>query len=454
MSVPVISRLQGFLDSRRMARHPIAVFGKHHSRVGETFVYYFGGVKKVLVTSDPLILRHIFKDNYENYHKSEIQVTRMRHFLGDGLLTSHGDHWHRQRLMIQQGFRKDRLAALTAGMRISLDESLIRFDRAVEAGPVDISAHLMAMTLAMVARSLFSVNFRQGEIELISDAITKIQAFLVRQIVQPYLAPWFFLSGNLGDHERQRREGDNVLMRHIMARRSGPAADDLLQILLDARNSDTGEGMNSRQILSESMQLLVAGHETSSNTLAWILYLLSRHPEYLRRARAEFKSVLGNGDLEYDHLQRLTLNLQIVEESLRLYPAFWMLDRVALREDRIGSTVIAPGTTVIAFIYGVHHSAKYWDQPEMFQPERFGLAARKSQPAFTHLPFGDGPRGCIGSNYAMLQILMILSVILMKYNFKMSSDREVETAPLIILRPKGGIKMEFNRVGEPLWLQR
>jgi len=447
--VPEVPRWRSLADSGGMIRNPIEVFARHTRELGETFYFHFGGVKKALVSSDPEVLRHVLKTNYENYHKSEIQVRRMGHFLGKGLLTTHGEPWKTQRRLIQQGFHREQLAILCRIMRESLDETLAEFDRAVASGPVDIYPRMMQMTFRMVSRSLFSAAFEARDADLISRTICEIQEFMVRQIVQPYLDPWFAVNGELAKYDRMRERGDAILMRAIERRRAENAAGDsshgdLLQMLMDARYADTGEGMDDRTVLSESMQLLVAGHETSSNALCWTLYLLSRHPAVLARVKAEFDRVLDGRPLDHSDVPRMEFAAQVLDESLRLFPPFWMVDRMALSDDEAGGVSIPKGTTVIAFIHGVHHSPKHWPDPESFRPERFEREAKKRHQPFTHLPFGGGPRGCIGGNYAMLQMLMILSELVRRYDFTLTAGAPVEPRPMIILRPKDGIPMAFS----------
>jgi cytochrome P450 len=202
--------------------------------------------------------------------------------------------------------------------------------------------------------------------------------------------------------------------------------------------------MSDELILSESMQLLVAGHETSSNALSWLLYLLSSRPDCVERVRQEFDSVLGDKPLSFSDVPKFEFTTQVILEALRLYPPFWMVDRMALADDRAGDLEIPRGSTVVVFIYGAHHSPQYWENPESFDDERFAKVNEKRHTPFAHLPFGAGPRGCIGGNYAMLQILMILSVLLRKYDFRLVPGQTIEARPMVILRPEHGIRMTFT----------
>ena len=431
-----------------MALNPVRVLSKYTELLGDTFRFYFGGVKEAIVTSNPVVIQHVLKTNAENYHKSEIQVKRMGHFLGKGLLTSHGEVWRTQRRLIQKGFDRKQLDGLSTIMQDSLVESLRDFDIQARTGPVDIYPQLMKMTFGMVGRSLFGARLKDEDIDLISRTISTIQEFMVRQTIQPYLNPWFAVCGELRKHEEMRARADSILLDYIRRRRQEAPGHDLLQILMDARYSD-GAGMSDELVLSESMQLLVAGHETSSNALSWLLYLLSSRADWLERLRREFDAVLGEGPLTYSDVPKFEFATQVIQEALRLYPPFWMVDRMALADDRAGDLAIPRGSTVVVFIYGAHHSPEHWENPESFDPERFTKANEKLHTPFTYLPFGAGPRGCIGGNYAMLQILMILSVLLRKYDLRLVPDLTIEARPMVILRPKFGIRMTFSEAIAP-----
>ncbi len=442
-SVPVISRFRSFADSRAMARNPVQVLSRYNEIFGDTFWFRIGGLKEAMVTIDPAVIQHVLKTNAENYQKSEIQVKRMGHFLGKGLLTTHGEAWRTQRRLIQTGFDRKQLDALSSIMQDSLAESLRDFDRQVRSGPVDIYPQLMKITFAMVARSLFGARLKDEDIDLVSHTICTVQEFIVRQTLQPYLNPWFAVSGKLRKHEDMRTRADGILLEYIRKRRNEPPGHDLLQTLMDARYTD-GKGMPDELILSESMQLLVAGHETSSNGLSWLLYLLSSRPDCLERVRQEFDSVLGDAPLNYSDVSKFEFTTQVICEALRLYPPFWMVDRMAVADDRVGDVAIPRGSMVIVYVYGAHHAPRYWLNPEDFDPQRFTKANDKLRVACTYLPFGAGPRGCIGGNYAMLQILMILSDLLRKYDFQLAPGQKIEARPMVILRPKYGIRMTFT----------
>jgi cytochrome P450 len=442
-SIPAVSRSQSFLDSRAMAHNPVQVLTRYTAQLGDTFRFYFGGVKEAIVTINPAVIQHVLKTNSENYYKSEIQKKRMGHFLGKGLLTTEGEPWKTQRRLIQTGFERKQLEVLSSIMQDSLADSLRDFDKQASIGPVDIYPLMMKITFAMVGKSLFGARLKEEDIELISLAISTVQEFMVRQTIQPYLNPWFAVSGELRRHWEMRSRAFGILGEYLQRRRKEAPGHDLLQILMDARYSD-GQGMPDDLVLSESMQLLVAGHETSSNALSWLLYLLSSRPDCIDRIRQEYDAVLGERPLSFSDVPKFEFTTQVILEALRLYPPFWMVDRMALADDCAGGVDIPRGSTVVVFIYGTHHSPRYWETPESFDEERFAKVNEKRHTPFAHLPFGAGPRGCIGGNYAMLQILMILNALLRKYDFRLVPGQSIEARPMVILRPEHGIRMSFT----------
>ncbi len=445
--IPQVPRFKAFLDSGRMKNNPVNIFWEYNKILGKTFSFHFGGLKKAVVTTDADLIQYILKDHYENYQKSEIEMKRMVHFLGKGLLTTHGKYWLTQRRLIQQGFHKNQLAAMTQGMHGIMNDSLEKLEQS-NGGYINIHQYMNEITFRMVMQSLFTMQLKPEELEFIGSTISRVQGFLVKQIVQPYLNSWFRISGELKKHDSLRYGSDRIIHDYIKKRKDeGVKYDDLLQILMDSRYADTGEGMTDSQILAESIQLIVAGHETTSTALSWILFLLHEHPDALENIRDEISRVLGDAPLQYSDVPKFEYTGQVIDEALRLYPPFWMVDRVAVEDDEFAGLRIRKGTTLIAFIYGIHHSGDYWDEPEIFNPERFTKENVKNRHSFAHIPFGGGPKGCIGGNYANLQMLVILTHLLANYDFEMDPSRTVEPKPMLILRPKDGIFLRFRKRG-------
>jgi len=443
-NTPQISRLEAFLDSGEMVKNPIEVFEKYRKKLGPTFTFYFGGTKRTIVTTDPDIIKHVLKDNHSNYQKSDIQVKRMAEFQGKGLLNSHGDYWLKQRRLLSMGFSRSRLSNLMPLQLIVLKDFMNRFEIEINKGSVDIHHEMIQFTLRSVGKSLFGNTMNDSEMDKLGETISEIQAFMVKQIVQPYKIPWFRISGQTGHFQKMRREADNLVKEYVNQRRKGEAKEwDMLQLMFETPYKDTGEFMSDEQVMIEILQLLVAGNETSSNALSWTFYMLAQHPEYITKIRDEITLILGDAEITYEGLHKLTFTMNVLDESMRLFPPFWMIDRVAMEDDSVSGIKIPAGTTIVPYIYGLHHNSTIWEDPDKFDPARFSLENNYKKHSFAHIPFGGGPRVCIGQNMAMMQILLVLASIIKKYDFKLTDGALVKIHPMMILRPDGPIKMDF-----------
>lgn len=446
-TTPSVHRFKAIRNSLRFVSDPISVLDDQIARLGPTFFTYIGGVYKGLLTTEPELIQHILQKHHRIYRRSPMHFDKLSHFLGHGLLTSEGDYWLRQRRLIQPGFHRSRLAALTEIMQGVIDGFLDNFDRELEKNNsgVDLYPKMMELAFNIVARSLFSANIQEHELRRLSTIITSLQEFIIKQIRQPYLNWWFDMSGKLQQHEILAREFDEILLAIIHQRRlRGEVHDDLLQMLLDSRYEDTGEGMTDRQLLEESAILFVAGHETTANALSWMWYLLSQHPETVAKARAEIAQVLGGRKPTFEDLPQLEYLTQIIEESMRLYPPAWITDRIAAEDDYFEGIHIPKGVVVIAYFYGVHRSDKLWTDPHSFDPDRFSKANKKLHAPYSYLPFGAGPRLCIGNSFAIMEMQLVLAAMLQRYDFTLMPDHEVTPQALITLRPRHGVRMRVK----------
>jgi len=448
LPIPKVPRLYSFTRSFRFVHHPLDVLGQYVVNYGPTFQWYIAGMQKCILSTDPGFIQHVLQKNHRNYNKSPLQSEKLAHFLGQNLLTSNGAYWLRQRRLIQPGFHRQRLAGLFNIMQEVIDESLEELDREVEKSTdIDIFPQMMDMAFRIVARSLFSTNLAEEELQQLKYSITMLQEFLIRTIRQPYLAPWFKISGKKRFHEKISAKTDEVILNIIHRRqKSSEQPDDLLQMLLDARYEDTGEGMTDRQLISESAVLFTAGHETSANALTWTSYLLAQHPKAMEQLRLEVSEVCGDAPVTFADLPQLQYCRQVIEESMRLYPPAWITDRTAIADDEYQGISIPAGTMIVPYIYGAHHDPGYWEDPEVFQPKRFASEKRKQQVPFSYLPFGGGPRLCIGNNFAMMEMQLILASMVRRYTFELPKDHNPEVEALITLRPRYGMKLKMKKL--------
>ncbi|MDH4254995.1 MAG: cytochrome P450 [Gammaproteobacteria bacterium] len=444
-NAPHVPRWRALLDTRHMIRNPLEVFERYRARLGDTFTFHFGGTRPTIVSSDPDFIEHVLKGNRDNYQKSDIQVERMVEFQGKGLVNSHGDEWLRRRRVLARGFLPARLAQQLPVQQEVLRDLMSAFDSAVRRGPVDMHQQMVRFTLRLIGNALFGRSMRGDELDLIADSISEIQAFIVRQIIRPYMIPWYRISGISRRYQRMRATGDEIVLRHIAARRAeGVGESDFLRLMLETPYHDSGRTMTEDEVRVESLQLMVAGNETSSISLTWIFYLLGRHPQYIARIRAEIAELIGDDDVDFDKLHRLELTTRVIDEALRLYPPFWTIDRVAMQSDEIGGIRIPQGTIVLPYIYGAHHNAARWPEPERFDPDRFLPEQSGERHRFAYLPFGGGPRLCIGQNMAIVTILLIIATVVRRYDFELATDVPVGKRPMMLLRPDGPVHMRFR----------
>ena len=457
--LPHVPRWRTLLGSLAMARQPIQNLDRALAHHGDTVGLHLGGVRPCIVTRDPALAQHILQKNHRRYLKSDLTHGLIR-YLGRGLLTNEGADWLRQRRLIQPGFHRQRLAALTRLMQAAAEEwshdLRTRLAAAGGALTVDMHAEMTRVAFHIIAQATFGTSMTDAERNRLSDILTRIQAFYVRTIRQPYLRPWFQMAGTFRLHDALSRELRELVRGYIRQRQAAQAAalsgissptqpaapDDLLQMLLEARYEDTAEGMSKDQLLDEANILLLAGHETSANALSWMLYLLARHPEAAAQVRQERATAgLTQRPPEFAELAQLPYSLQVVQETMRLYPPAWILDRVALEDDEFRGLPIPKGTLFSIYIHGIHRHPELWPEPDAFRPERFAPGQEPAIPAYAYLPFGGGPRQCVGSHFALTEIQLVLLEALRHFAFAAVSAAPAATDPLITLRPKG-----------PLWL--
>ncbi|MGI4736028.1 MAG: cytochrome P450 [Janthinobacterium lividum] len=453
---PQVSRWHTLRQSLRMARDPVGNLNKLLAMHGDTVHLYLGGVKPTIVTRDPALVQHILRQHHRRYQKSDLTHGLLR-YLGRGLLTNEGADWLRQRRLIQPGFHRQRLAGLTRLMRAAADEWVGELDAqaAGQPGVVELDAHAAMTQVAfrIVARSVFGNSLDDRELGQLSDWLTAIQWFYVTTIRQPYLRPWLGLRGRYRQHDelarRLRALVRAAIGRHRATQAAAPAeappADDLLQMLLDARYEDNGEPMAEDQLVDELNILLVAGHETSANALAWAFYLLARHPEAQQKLAAEIARELPGQEVEFADLPRLPYALHVVQEAMRLYPPAWIIDRVATEDDDFQGYHIAKGSVFSLYVYGLHHHAGLWPDAEAFRPERFAAEAQPALPPYGYLPFGGGPRLCVGSHFALTELQLVLIQTLRRYRVLPTTATPPGMNPLVTLRPNGELRLKFER---------
>jgi cytochrome P450 len=452
--LPRVPRWRSLLRSFALAKDPLPVLNQILAHHGDTVQVFIGGVEKSILTRDPGLTQHILQKNHRNYAKSKFTQGFSR-YIGHGLLTNEGPDWLRQRRLIQPGFHRQRVAALTGLMQEITAETLApvaaKATAAGGAATVEVHELMTRLTFRIIARSVFSTNFPEAELDRLARLITEIQAFFVRSIRQPYLKPWFHLKGRFKYHDGLAAELRTLLASLISKRQYDNAQsnatppDDLLQMLLDVRYEDTGEPMSADRLIDESLILLVAGHETSANALTWLIYLLAHHPPEAVAIQTEMAAVLSGRTPTFEDLPRLGKALHAVQETMRYYPPAWMVDRVALADDEYKGLRIPKGTLFSLYFHGLHHDEKYWPAPEAFRPTRFAPGQERPVQPNAYVPFGGGPRLCIGMQFALTEMQLVTLELLRQFEIEwVPGQAPVTMQPLITLRPRQDFRVQLR----------
>jgi cytochrome P450 len=384
------------------------------------------GKRRLIVTEDPGFIEHVLRGNHRNYYKSTILTEQLGRFLGNGLLTSNGDNWLRQRRLIQPGFHVEKINALYSIMQTTVLKFLRTFP--IGAG-VDVYPLMNKLAFEIVVDSLFNVQIPQKDRQELSSFISEVQDFVIKDIRQPYKSWWFNLSGEVR-RNLKKSEGARQIIRGIINQRKASSGrfDDLLEMLLDARYEDTGLPMEEYQVIDEILVLLIAGHETTANALSWTLYLLANHRDELARLRAATENLDLKACVTNAHLAA------VIKESMRIYPPAWISDRVSLGDDNYEQYYFPKDTIIAIFYYGLHRNEKYWESPLEFLPDRFLKHNADKEKQKAYYPFGSGPRLCIGNNFAMAEMVIFLQAFIHQFDV-FPGTAEPKVNPLITLRP-------------------
>lgn len=431
----------------RHAKDPIYLISKTLNAY-DTSTYHLNIPRsKRMLTQDPAIINHVLQQNHKNYVKSKIVTEVLSKYAGKGLLTTNGDYWLKQRRLIQPGFHKHKIDELLADMHVVIISVMDHISKKISSGQAnfDLLDEMTTMTLKIVSKALFSSDITEDQIKVLKDGVQSLQEITLKEVQNPLLSGWRKLSGYQQRSEAHLERIYKLVTSYILERRadSNPPSD-LMTMLLDARYEGTDDGMTDQQILDEILIIFVAGFETTTNALTFCLYLVSQHPAVLNRLQQEVKAIELSDQPSVREVMGLHYITQVISESMRLYPPAWFIDRVALEDDEINGEKIAKGEIIALYTYGLHRSTDYWVDPDRFDPERFALANKSNISPNTFLPFGKGPRLCIGSQFAQMEMNMVLYHFIRRFDFSLAQPYQLELDTKITIRPKHGMPMHLN----------
>ncbi|WP_428666771.1 cytochrome P450 [Runella sp.] len=451
-TIPKAKKNPFFGNTLDFVRNPLSFLEKMQKEFGEA-----GLVKLNLVNRDfflvltPEDTKHVLQENNRNYHKSEAYKV-LAIFLGNGLLTSEGDFWRRQRKLAQPAFYKQRLALMVEMMNEEVMNLLKRWEQHTKNEALDMSEEMLNLTLRIVTKALFSTDVKH-RLGGISESLNEIMHFADNTLKSFIRFPLHIPTPRNQRFKRAVEKVEAVIYSIIEGRREelkqdeNVRYDDLLDMLIHAKDEETGETMNNQQLRDEVTTIFMAGHETTANALSWALYLLSKNTDVAQKLREEINTVLGeDGMPTFENVRELRYTLQVVQEVMRLYPPAWIMGRKALGEDQLSGHPIEANTYLILPIYLLHRNPAYWQRPNEFYPDHFLPENTKNRPTYAYIPFGGGPRMCVGNNFALMEMQIVLALLIRKMDFLLVEKNETKPDPLVTLRPKKALKMKIKTV--------
>lgn len=422
-------------------RDPLQFFLRAGVEYGPVSRFEMGSKPFYLITG-PEEVKHVLQDNHRNYRKGYDQAKPL---MGNGLVTSEGDFWLKQRRLIQPMFNRSRLAFFSGFMTQATAEMLARWDSLAARGEtVDVAEEMMHLTQTIIVRAMFSTDIGD-QAKALGAAFDETLRYLNRVLFSPSPLLTSLPTPANRRHKQALQFLDEFICGLIRSkRRSGEDTNDLLSLLVFTRDEETGEGMDDRQIRDELMTIFLAGHETTANTLAWTWYLLSLNPEVESRLVAEIDAVLGGKPSEFDDLKNLTYTPLVLHEALRLYPPAWMFARHAIEDDVVGGFTIPKGEMLMFSPYVTHRLPQHWEDPEQFDPERFLSERSQNRHKFAYFPFGGGPRLCLGNNFALIEAQLVMTRVLQSFRLHLAAGAEVRPTPIATLQPRPGVPMKLE----------
>ncbi len=417
----------------------LGYFTERFATYGDIFRMQFGEAN-VLFVADPEAIYEIVVEKAKLFYKGSDYRNRqsgLARFLGNGLLTSDGEFWKRQRKLVAPSLHAKRIEAYAG---IMTDVTTRTIDKWRDGAELDVDQEMMRATLEIVGKALFNVDVSR-DAERVGHALTVIQERMGGFTVIPAWIP----TPNKVRVNRAVRALDDLVYGIIGERReSGEDYGDLLSMLLLARDDD-GNGMTDEQMRDETVTLLLAGHETTANALNWTFMLLAQNRDAEAKLHEEIDAVLGGRTPTLADLKQLPYTEMVVKESMRLYPPAYSFGRMAIEDTVIQGYDVPANTDINIFGIIAHRSAKWWDEPMAFRPERFSPENEASIPRYAYLPFGGGPRICIGNSFAMMEARLMLATIAQQYQLRLKPGQKIELDPLITLRPLGGMHMRVEQ---------
>ena len=441
-SAPGVSGLALFRMMPKFKRNTLQTFVDLARQHGD--LVCFRGLWTSFMLIDPQHVEYVLQMNSRNYRKGK-NYKELAAATGNGLFVSEGDVWRRQRRLAQPAFHRQKIASFAKIMTDSCEAMLERWQPLAERGAtVEVDAEMLRLTLGIVGKALFSRDL-SDESDTMNQSFEIIRKHTTKRIMSILKFPASFPTAQNRRFRQAVANAEQVVYDLIAERRHGAGNDDLLSLLMAARDEETGEGLSDQELRDQALTIIGAGYETTTQALAWTWYLLAKHPEIENKLHAEIEHVLRGRTPTFEDLPNLKYTLMVFQEAMRLYPPIWMLTRAAIEADEIGGYRVPANSEILLLPYITHRHPKYWEQPEDFNPEHFTPEKVAARPRFAYFPFGAGARQCIGNNFALMEAQLIIATVAQKYLLRLADEQTIKPETSVTLRPSRSLKMTLHQ---------
>lgn len=418
------SLLETTLKTNEFLNHPIKFINNSMAKFGDTYTATVG-TKKLILTKNPAFINHILRENHKNYMRSDITAKRGAQFLGKGLLFSNGEYWLKQRRLIQPAFHRNKIKGLYQNIQKTIEAYLVDFPTGED---IDIYPIMHDLSFRVLIKSLFEIDLSKEVIKELNQIFEELSLFLIKDVNMPIRKFLYPFTGEERTHLKKGKRLREIILNIINERKASTGEfNDILDMLIHSKYEDTGKSMTEEQLIDEVQILISAGHETTGNTLSWLMHNLASNPLTQQKLIESIDNSTIDDVMTNDYLKAC------INESMRLFTTSWTSERVAIGDDNFEAYSYPKGTVVIPFFFGAHRDQNLWKDALLFKPERF-VEDKKLVRSKKYFPFGAGPRMCIGNGFALAEISYFLFSFFKSFTIEKTTSIP-KLMPLLTLRP-------------------
>lgn len=403
--------------------------------------------ERTYLINHPDLVKEILTLKSDNYTKRTIGFKMLKVVLGESTFTTYGSPWKRKRRLAQPSFHKTKISNLSNIMTNTIEEMLDQWEvKCDNKEVIEVTEEMMRLTLKVVVRALFSTGLSEEEVQVVADVFTPLLEATNKRVSFPFQFLYKLPTTKNKVYQEHIDQLDKIIYRIIRERRAMVnKPEDLLQMLMDAEDEETGEPLSDQELRDEAMTIFIAGHETTANAMSWLWATLSQRPDIRDKVEQEVSDFIGHRKPTASDFVNLPYALQVFKEILRVYPPVPVIPRKIENDDTLGDYSLEGKSSILFSPYLLHRHPDFWENPESFNPDRFDKDVQKGQHTFAYLPFGGGPRICMGNNFAMMEAVFIIAMIIQRFRLHLIPDAKIEPLVSLTTRPKYGVPVTLER---------